>query len=47
MVVAEKLSIIINQYEKNKLSHAFLLETNNITKCLDDVKSIIKIINKT
>ena len=46
MVVAEKLSIIINQYEKNKLSHAFLLETNNITKCLEDVKTIIKIINK-
>lgn len=47
MVVAEKLSLIINQYEKNKLSHAFLIETNNIPKCLEDIKSIIKIINKT
>ena len=46
MVVAEKLSLIIKQYEKNKLSHAFLLETNNIPKCLEDIKSIIKVINK-
>ena len=46
MVVAEKLSIILQQNEKNKLSHAFLVETNNIPKCLDDIKTIIKIINK-
>ena len=46
MVVAEKLSLILKQYEKNKLSHAFLLETNNINKCLEDIKSIIKVINK-
>ena len=46
MVVAEKLSLILQQNEKNKLSHAFLVETNNIPKCLDDIKTIIKIINK-
>ena len=47
MKVAEKLKFIIKQYEKNMLSHAFLIETNNIDKCLIDVKEIIKIINKT
>ena len=46
MVVAEKLAFILKQNEKNKLSHAFLVETNNIDKCLDDIKTIIKIINK-
>ena len=47
MKVAEKLKFIIKQYEKNMLSHAFLIETNNIDKCLDDVKEIVKVINKT
>ncbi len=46
MIVAEKLSLILQQNEKNKLSHAFLVETNNIPKCLEDIKTIIKIINK-
>ena len=46
MVVAEKLSLILQQNEKNKLSHAFLIETNNINKCLEDIKTIIKVINK-
>ena len=45
MVVNNKLSFINNQIEKNKLSHAFLLETNNIDLCLQDVKEIIKKIN--
>lgn len=47
MEVAAKLKIIIKQYEKNMLSHAFLIETNNIDKCLEDVKEIVKVINKT
>ena len=46
MKVADKLNLIINQYEKNKLSHAFLIETDNIDRCLVDVKEIIKLINK-
>ena len=45
MVVNNKLSFINNQIEKNKLSHAFLLETNNVDLCLQDVKEIIKKIN--
>lgn len=47
MKVADKLKFIIKQYEKNMLSHAFLIETNNIDKCLEEVKEIVKIINKT
>ena len=46
MEVAEKLKIILQQNEKNKLSHAFLIETNNIDRCLVDVKEIVKVINK-
>lgn len=45
MVVAEKLNFIIMQNEKSRLSHAFLIETNNINMCLKDVKNIVKIIN--
>ena len=47
MNVADKLKLIINQYEKNKLSHAFLIETDNIERCLADVKELVKLINKS
>jgi DNA polymerase-3 subunit delta' len=39
------LKYIENSFYENKLSHAFLIETNNFEKCLTDIKSIIKIIN--
>ncbi len=45
MVVADKLDFIIKQNENNKLSHAFLIETNDIDKCFNDVKKLCKIIN--
>lgn len=45
MLISKKLNVVIEQNEQNKLSHAFLLETNNIFKCISDVKEIIKIIN--
>lgn len=45
MVVNNKLSFIIKQIENNKLSHAFLLETNNMDACYNDVKNLIKKIN--
>ena len=45
MEVADKLNIILKQNEKNKLSHAFLIETNNIDECLSDIKKIITKIN--
>ena len=36
---------IINSFYENKLSHAFLIETNDIEQCLNDIKKVIKIIN--
>lgn len=45
MEVAEKLNIILKQNEKNKLSHAFLIETNNIFECEKEIKEIVKRIN--
>ena len=45
MLVNEKLEFIVNQNENNKLSHAFLVETNNIDLVYEDLKTIIKMIN--
>ena len=39
------LNHIIKSYNENRLSHAFLIETNNYEKCLEDVKRVIKVIN--
>ena len=36
---------LIDKYEIGRLSHAFLVETNNIELCLEDIKQFIKIIN--
>lgn len=41
-------SIINNIYEKyreNKLAHAYLIETNNIDKAVEEIKELIKAIN--
>lgn len=37
--------IIIDSFHEKNNSHAFLLSTNNIEKCLKDVLDIVKIIN--
>ena len=36
---------ILNCYHENKLSHAFLLETNDIEQCYKDVLELVKMIN--
>lgn len=36
------LEKLVEYYHNNKLSHAYLIETNNIEKCLDDLKEVIK-----
>ena len=41
------LNYLEKRYHENKLPHAFLLETNNIDKCLNMVKEFLKIINYT
>ena len=45
MVVNKLLDFVNKQLEKNRLSHVFLLETNNILKCYKDVCEVIKAIN--
>ena len=36
---------LIKEYDNNHLAHAFLIETNNIDKCLLELKQFIKYIN--
>ena len=45
MNVVNNLEHIIKSYNEKKLSHAFLIETNDIDKCFKNLKKIIKIIN--
>lgn len=33
---------LYNYYRENKLSHAYLIETNNLDKCVEDLKTTIK-----
>lgn len=40
------LSIILKSFNEKKNSHAFLLETNDIEECLNEVYNLIKKINK-
>lgn len=42
-----KLEEIYNQYRENKLSHAYLIETNDISLALEDLKTLAKILNCT
>lgn len=42
---AEYIEKIVKLYHENKLSHAYLLVTNNIENCLSDLKIAIKQIN--
>lgn len=41
----KEINNIYNQYCENKLSHTYLIETNSIDKCLDDVKKLVSAIN--
>jgi len=40
-----KLQIIFDKYRENKMAHAYLIETNNQDKCVDDLLEILKMIN--
>lgn len=42
MKAEEVINNLINLYRENRLSHAYLIETNHIEKCILDVKKIIK-----
>lgn len=45
MAAVNNLEHIIKSYNEKKLSHAFLIETNNCEKCFKDLKKVIKVIN--
>lgn len=45
MNTEEIKNIILNSFHEKKNSHAFLLSTNNLTRCLDDVIMIVKKVN--
>ena len=38
----EFIKKIVDEFNENKNSHVFLIETNDINNCIVDVKSIIK-----
>ena len=39
------LKELVKKYRENKLAHAYLIETNNLTSAINDIKELIKIIN--
>lgn len=39
------LEELITKYRENKLAHAYLIETNNLTAALEDLKEVIKNLN--
>lgn len=45
MEAVKNLNRLVDYYHENKLSHAYLIETNNLSKCFADLKSVIKAIN--
>ena len=45
MNIDNTINYILNSFHEKKNSHAFLLSTNNLNNCLNDVISIIKSIN--
>lgn len=45
MVVNNNLLDIYKQYREKKLAHAYLIETNNISKLINDLTKLIKAIN--
>ena len=44
MEINASLSELIQLFNNNKLGHAYLFETNNISKCLDELKYVINCI---
>lgn len=45
MVTSKSIKKLISNYSNGKYSHAFLVETNNLDKCLSDIKEFIKVLN--
>lgn len=45
MIESVQIKRLLDRYHENKLSHAFLLETNNPDKCFNDLILFLKMIN--
>lgn len=45
MTSTSSINQLINLYHEGKLSHAYLIETNNLEKCFQDLLEVIKQIN--
>lgn len=45
MISNNHIKRIYDKYCENKLSHTYLIETNNLDKCLNDIKELIKLLN--
>ncbi len=45
MAESNNINLILNSFREGNNSHAFLVETNNIDRCLNDIKYICKYIN--
>lgn len=45
MFVNPILNELVNKYREKKLSHAYLIETNNVEKALQDIKILVKNLN--
>ena len=41
----EVINYLFELYRENRFSHAYLIETNNINMCLNDIKTLIKMIS--
>lgn len=46
MEINKSLTKLLELYNENKIAHAYLLETNDVIKCLNEVKKMLKIIFK-
>ena len=45
MTINENIKLLIDKFRENRLAHIFLVETNNKTRVLEDLKEFIKVIN--
>ena len=45
LVVNNNLLEIYKKYREGRLAHAYLIETNNISKCMKDLKELVKALN--
>lgn len=45
MIISREINNLYKRYGEKKLAHAFLLETNDMDKCLKDILVLVKMLN--